>query len=350
MPFINNAKLKPRTTLTSCKIVVTITVLGAGSWGTALAILLARNGHRVNLWARDAQHVAKMQDASRNARYIPDTEFPNSLQAVGDFTKAVEVADYVLIAIPSHGFRELVQQLAPFQKPIIWATKGIEPVSKKMLHQVLAEELGAVHPCALLTGPSFAKEVAAGQPTAVVIASRNQTFANEVIELCVNPHFRPYYCSDIIGAEIGGAAKNVLAIAAGISDGLGFGANTRCALIARGLNEITRLGVTLDAKPETFTGLSGIGDMILTCTDNLSRNRRFGLALGEGKSAEQAFTEIGQIVEGADNVKQIHELALEHDIDMPITENVYRILQQEISPKQAVENLFARELKSEQTV
>jgi glycerol-3-phosphate dehydrogenase (NAD(P)+) len=324
-----------------------ITVLGAGSWGTALAILLAKNDHNVKLWGRNSAQLTAMEQQRCNAFYIPEVKFPEKLSTEVNFDKAVKNADYVLIAIPSNGFRELLQQLESYKKPIIWATKGIEPGSRKMLHQVIAEELGPDIPSALLTGPSFAKEVAQGLPTAVVVASLNEVFANEVIELFVNPYFRPYYCADIVGAEIGGAVKNVLAIAAGIGDGLHFGANTRSALITRGLSEITRLGMALGAKAETFTGLSGLGDLILTCTDDLSRNRRFGLALGSGKTPEEAFADIGQVVEGADNVAQVFQLAQEHSVPMPITEHIYKILQDEMTPMQAVEALFSRDLTSE---
>lgn len=329
------------------KLMQKITVIGAGSWGTALAILLANNGHTVNLWGRNTQEIEQMQQQRCNAAYLPDIIFPKTLTPITDFDNGVNEADYVLIAIPSAGFRALLQQLKPFNKPIIWASKGIEPGSNKLLDQVLEEELGENYPCALLTGPSFAKEVATGMPTAIVVAAANKTYADKVIELFANPHFRPYYCADVIGAEVGGSVKNVLAIAAGISDGLGYGANARAALITRGLNEISELGLALGAKPETFMGLSCLGDLVLTCTDNLSRNRRFGLALGQGKSAEQAFTEIGQVVEGADNVTQASELAQIHGLHMPITEHVKHVLDHTMTPADAVLSLFNRALKAE---
>lgn len=324
-----------------------ITVLGAGSWGTALAILLAKNGHNVTLWGREAEQMQQMQQQRQNSFYLPDAAFPDNLQITADFTTSVETTDELLIAIPSSGFRELLQRLKAFNKPIIWASKGIEPDSNKLLHQVISEELTVDYPCALLTGPSFAKEVAQGLPTAVVIAANNEAYAEKVMTLFANPHFRPYYTADVIGAEIGGSVKNVLAIAAGISDGLGFGANARTAIITRGLHEITQLGVAMGANAETFVGLSGMGDLVLTCTDNLSRNRRFGLALGAGKSAERAFTEIGQVVEGAENVKQVTALAKQYQLAMPITEHVQQVLKQQLSPQDAVESLFARQLKAE---
>jgi glycerol-3-phosphate dehydrogenase (NAD(P)+) len=324
-----------------------ITVLGAGSWGTALAILLARNGHEVSLWGRETLQMQSMREARCNSFYLPDTLFPDNLMIADDFCSSVGAADYLLLAIPSSGVRELLRRLKPFNTPLIWASKGIEPHTNKLLHQVICEELGKNHSSALLTGPSFAKEVAAGLPTAVVIAGFEHVFAKQVMALFANSHFRPYYTADVIGAEIGGSVKNVLAIAAGISDGLGFGANARTAIITRGLNEIAQLGAALGAKLETFMGLSGMGDLVLTCTDNLSRNRRFGLALGTGKSAEQAFKEIGQVVEGAENVKQVVALAAQHKIDMPITQHVMQVLEQTMSPLAAVESLFARELKTE---
>lgn len=324
-----------------------VTVLGAGSWGTALAILLANNGHDVQLWGRESNDLNAMQQARCNTRFLPEQPFPDNLRITVDFDAAVKTADIILIAIPSSGFRELLKRLQPFNKPIIWASKGIEPGSNKLLHQVIAEELGENYPCALLTGPSFAKEVASGLPTAIVVAADDKHFADKVMQLFANPQFRPYYSADVIGAEVGGSVKNVLAIAAGISDGLGYGANARAALITRGLNEMQQLGIALGAKPETFMGLSCLGDLVLTCTDNLSRNRRFGLALGQGKTAKEAFVEIGQVVEGSENVTQVAELAQQHALSMPITEHVKHVLEQTMTPKDAVSALFERDLKDE---
>lgn len=324
-----------------------IAVLGAGSWGTALAILLARNGHDVFLWGREAKEIQRMQQMRCNKTYIPDVDFPTSLQANADLTACLTQADYVLIAIPSSGFRKLLDKIKSFQVPLIWASKGIEPNTNQLLHRVIAEQLGTNYPSALLTGPSFAKEVAQGLPTAVVIAGTDQLFTEQVMALFANPHFRPYYCDDVIGAEVGGAVKNVLAIAAGISDGLGYGANSRAALITRGLSEICQLGVAMGAKAETFMGLSGLGDLVLTCTDNLSRNRRFGLALGAGKTAQEAFEEIGQVVEGAENVNQVAALAKQYNIDMPITQLMQQVLNNNLPPKTAVSTLFDRQLKAE---
>ena len=327
-----------------------ILVLGAGSWGTALALLLARNQHPVTLWTRDAEHAHIMQQQRCNPYYLADFPFPDNLTITANLETAVRTAAQVLIAIPSEGFRILLKTIKPYLQintNLIYTTKGLESGTNKLLHQVIHEELGAKIRSALLTGPSFAKEVAANQPTAVVIASHDQDYANQLIKLFANYHFRPYYTHDVIGAEIGGAIKNVMAIGAGISDGLGFGANARAALITRGLYEMTQLGVALGAERETFMGLSGLGDLVLTCTDNLSRNRRFGLAIGQGKTIEAALKEIGQVVEGATNAKQIHELAQQHHIDMPLTEQVFNVLAGKISPRAAVESLFERKLKAE---
>ena len=325
----------------------TVAVLGAGSWGTALAILLAKNGHQVKLWDRDPTLIATLQKTSCNSRYMPDITLPSTLTSVADLSNTVAAVDIILIAIPSIGFRTVLQNISSAKKPIIWASKGLEPQSNQLLHVVISHVLGSETQTAILSGPSFAKEVALGLPTAVVIASQDKAYAKTVIELFANAHFRPYYSDDVIGVEIGGTVKNVMAIAAGIADGLGFGANTRAALMTRGLKEITQLAVALGAKAETLMGLSGMGDLILTCTDDQSRNRRFGLALGAGLSAEQAFAEIGQIVEGTHNVDQVIALAKQYQIDMPITRHVQQVLCHEMTPQQAVESLFSRELRTE---
>jgi glycerol-3-phosphate dehydrogenase (NAD(P)+) len=330
-----------------------ITVLGAGSWGTALALLLARNALSVTLWGRNAEHMQNMEQQRCNPYFLADFAFPDNLAVTANLEHAVQSADLVLIAIPSHGFRALLKTIKPYLKPnatLIYTTKGFEAGANKLLHQVIQEELGTTINTALLTGPSFAKEVAANLPTAVVIAANNQDYANHLIKLFANKTFRPYYTHDIIGAEIGGAVKNVMAIGAGISDGLGFGANARAALITRALHEMTQLGVALGAQRETFMGLSGLGDLVLTCTDNLSRNRRFGLALGQAKTIEMALKEIGQVVEGATNAQQVHELAKQHHIDMPLTEQVFKVLKGTSTPRQAVEALFERKLKAETTI
>jgi glycerol-3-phosphate dehydrogenase (NAD(P)+) len=326
-----------------------ISVLGAGSWGTALAILLAKNGHEVMLWGRESESMRAMQRDRFNADYLPNITFPESLCATPDFSMALSFSEDILLAIPSGAFRSVLESIKNEREPknIIWTTKGLEPKTYQLLHEVIDEILGMNIKSALLSGPSFAKEVAEGLPTAVVIASKNKMYAEYVMSLFSSAHFRPYYSDDVIGVEIGGTVKNVMAIGAGISDGLGFGSNTRAALITRGLNEISRLGVAMGARAETFMGLSGLGDLILTCTDNQSRNRRFGLALGMGKTPKQAIDEIGQVVEGAKNAAQVFALAQKYHLDMPITEHVYSILDGEMSPLEAIESLFSRGLKTE---
>lgn len=327
-----------------------IAVLGAGSWGTALALHLARLGNAVRLWTIEADHVPEMAAERTNKRYMPGFPFPDSLQPFSDLAVAIENVDDILVAVPSVGFRDTLTMLKPLLKPnmrIVWATKGLDLEGGQLLHDIALEILGKKYPLAVLSGPSFAKEVAAGLPTAVVIASHNTAFAKELIDRFNSPRFRVYSSTDMIGLEVGGVVKNVLAVATGISDGMGFGANARCALIARGLAEMMRLGVALGAKPETITGLAGLGDLVLTCTDNQSRNRRFGLALGRGEDIATAEREIGQVVEGKRNAELVVQLAKKHHIDMPIAEMVCGILQGKFSSTDAMQNLLTRETKSE---
>jgi glycerol-3-phosphate dehydrogenase (NAD(P)+) len=326
-----------------------IGTLGSGSWGTALSILLARNGHPVTLWGRNANEITQMQKECCNTRYLPGITLPELITPTTDLQATVQNNDVLLLAVPSHAMRSLVQKIKPWVKQdqiIVWATKGLEPSTNKLLHVVIEEELGQIAN-ALLTGPSFAKEVAQGLPTTVVIAARNARVGERVINLFANNTFRPYYTDDVIGAEIGGTVKNVMAIAAGAVDALQLGANSRAALITRGLHELTQLGVALGARSETFVGLSGLGDLVLTCTDNLSRNRRFGLALGRGLNKEAALAEIGQVVEGVDNVQQVLALAHAHHVSMPITEHIQKVLDGKLTAKEAVMSLFTRELKAE---
>ena len=328
----------------------TIAVLGAGSWGTALAIQLARNGVRTLLWGRNSEAMAAMASSGSNERYLPGIKFPDGVIPTSDLEQALEQADETLIVIPSHAFRSILQTIAPLLKPempLAWATKGLEPGTRKLLHQVVAEEIPGHHPTAVISGPTFAREVAQGLPTAVTVASHNRDAANYFARRLHGATFRAYTSSDMIGVEIGGAAKNVLAIAAGIADGLGFGANARAAIITRGLAELMRLGATLGAHQETFMGLAGLGDLVLTCTDDQSRNRRVGLGLGKGGSLEEVIESIGQAVEGVKTTPEIHQLAIEHGVEMPITEQVYKVLYEKETPQQAVEALLHRELRSE---
>jgi glycerol-3-phosphate dehydrogenase (NAD(P)+) len=325
-----------------------IAVLGAGSWGTALAIQLARNGNETLLWGHDPDQIGAMREDGENRRYLPGLNLPDELALHDDLACIAGLQD-LLIVVPSHAFRETLRAIKPHigdNTRIAWATKGLEPDSHTLLHQMVAEELGG-RPMAVISGPTFAREVAEGLPTAVTVASNDEYFAMDMARRLHGARFRAYTSDDITGVEIGGAVKNVLAIAAGIADGLGYGANTRSALITRGLAEMMRLGVALGGKPETFMGLAGLGDLVLTCTDNQSRNRRFGLALGQGKTAEQALVEIDQVVEGIQAANEIHGLARQHKVDMPITEHVYRVLHDGLSAEQAVTSLLNRDLKPE---
>jgi glycerol-3-phosphate dehydrogenase (NAD(P)+) len=285
-----------------------------------------------------------------NARYLPGAGFPDNLVAFTELDECLEDVGDVLVVVPSHGFRETLQAIKPLLMNgarICWATKGFELHTGKLPHVVAAEVLGPDRPMAVLSGPTFAKEVGEGLPTALTIAANDAAFAQDLAVTLSGDNFRAYTSDDMVGVEVGGAVKNVLAIGAGMSDGLGFGANTRVALITRGLVEMTRLGVALGAKSETFMGLAGMGDLMLTCTDNLSRNRRMGLALAEGKSVEQAQEEIQQVVEGVMAAEAVHEVAEKLGIEMPICHQVYRILYEGASPREAVGALMRRDLKSE---
>lgn len=289
--------------------------------------------------------------ASRvNNRYLPDADFPSNLHIEPDLHKCLNGVTDILISVPSHGLREILLQIKPLldsQARISWATKGFELNTGKLPHQVASEILGDDRPMAVLSGPTFAKEVGAGLPTAMTIAASDAEFASDLAAGLSDESFRAYTSDDMIGVEVGGAVKNVLAIGAGLSDGLGFGANTRIALINRGLVEMTRLGVALGAKQDTFMGLAGMGDLVLTCTDNLSRNRRMGLALASGKSIEEAQEEIQQVVEGVLAAKAVKEVADRLDVDMPICLQIYRILYEGVSPREAVGALMGRALKPE---
>lgn len=327
-----------------------ISVLGAGSWGTALAIQAARNGTRTMLWGHKPEHIEMLKNDHLNRQYLPDTLFPALLQVTSNLEQAVKSSPITLLAVPSHAFKSILLRIRPFldvNSHISWATKGFNPEDGLLLHEVVANLLGPNIPSAVLSGPTFAGEVAKDLPTAITIASATPVFAVQLTEIFHNQHFRTYTSTDIIGVQVGGAVKNVLAIAAGIADGLGFGANTRAALITRGLTEIMRLGKMLGGQPDTFMGLAGLGDLILTCTDNQSRNRRFGLALGQGKSKQETFTEISQEIEGVPSARETYQLAKKFAIEMPITEQTYRVLYENLEPSTAVQNLLNRDQKAE---
>jgi glycerol-3-phosphate dehydrogenase (NAD(P)+) len=331
-----------------------VAVIGAGSWGTALALQFARKGREVRLWGRNRDDLKRIARARENQKYLPGIAFPDNLHVEKELRKALVGVSDILIAVPSHGLRETLQQIKPLlgknarkSARVCWATKGFELTTGKLPHQVAAEVLGDNLPMAVLSGPTFAKEVGAGLPTAMTIAANDDTFASDLANSLSGEKFRAYTSSDMIGVEVGGAIKNVLAIGAGISDGLGFGANTRIALISRGLVEMTRLGLALGAKQDTFMGLAGMGDLVLTCTDNLSRNRRMGLALAAGKTIDEAQEEIQQVVEGVLAAKAVHAVAERLHVEMPICQQIYRVLYEGAPPREAVAALMSRSLKPE---
>ncbi|TNH92977.1 NAD(P)H-dependent glycerol-3-phosphate dehydrogenase [Aeromonas sobria] len=330
---------------------IAISVLGAGSYGSALAISLARNGHPTLLWGHDPAHVAVLEQDRCNKAFLPDVPFPADLQLTADLQYAVQAAPVLLLVVPSHVFGQVLAQIKPFLRPdtrIAWATKGLEPDSGRLLQDVAREVLGDEMPLAAISGPTFAKELAAGLPTAISVASTHDDFADDLSRLLhCGRSFRVYTSPDFVGLQLGGAVKNVIAIGAGLSDGLGFGANARTALITRGLVEMQRLGAALGADAKTFMGMAGLGDLVLTCTDNQSRNRRFGLALGAGKDVDTAMAEIGQVVEGYRNTKEVHLLAARYGVEMPICEQIFKVLYEGKNPKEAAIALLSRDKKDE---
>lgn len=327
-----------------------VAVLGAGSWGTALALQFARGGREVRLWGRDASQLAAISADGVNHRYLPNVHFPDNLRVEHDLGACLDGVRDILISVPSHGLRETLMKVQPLldsSARICWATKGFELSTGKLPHQVAGEILGDDRPMAVLSGPTFAKEVGEGLPTAMTVAATDAEFADDLAAALSGDSFRAYTSGDMIGVEVGGAVKNVLAIGAGISDGLGFGANTRIALINRGLVEMTRLGVALGASQDTFMGLAGMGDLVLTCTDNLSRNRRMGLALAGGATIEEAQEEIQQVVEGVLAAKAVKQVADRMSVEMPICQEIYKILYEGVPPREAVGALMGRALKPE---
>lgn len=311
--------------------------------------MAAKNNCEIKLWGHECEHIANLAETRINHRFLPGFQLPPQISVTADLAEAVEFSDLLLLAVPSHAFKQTLQAIAGLTgtPKIAWATKGFEPSDGALLHQVVAESFSSQTPAAILSGPTFAREVAMQLPTAVTIASKQTDFANQIAAIFHNDRFRTYTSHDIVGVEVGGAVKNVLAIAAGIADGLGFGANTRAALITRGLSEITRLGVKLGGKAETLIGLAGMGDLVLTCTDDQSRNRRFGLGLGQGKDRSHLLAEIGQEVEGISAARETRHLAQKFDVDMPIAEQTYQVLYEALPPLAAVENLLRRDPKAE---
>ncbi len=327
-----------------------VAILGAGSWGTAIAISAAQHESTVWLWDHDQQHCQNLVSERKNQRYLPNITFPDSLKINSDLADVLNLADIILIAVPSYIFRSLLIQIKSVAKKslnIVWATKGIEPETGALMHQIIEEELGSEIPAAVLSGPTFAKEVAKNLPTAITLASNSEQLTRDVITVLHSPTFRLYSNNDMIGVEYGGSIKNVLAIATGIADGLGYSSNTRAALITRGLQEMIKIGSTLGGKSKTFMGLAGMGDLVLTCTDNQSRNRQFGMALAAGKTPEQAQNDIGQAIEGYRTTKEIYRLIQEHRLDTPIIDEIYHVLYRHKLPQEAVASLMQREPKAE---
>lgn len=329
-----------------------VAVLGAGAWGTALAIHIAKVGrHQVTLWSHSGEHAQQLKLTGENKRYLPNHRLPASLAITSNLAEALQNADSILVVVPSHVFRETLQQISNEKNDkdfhLAWATKGLEPTSKKLLHQVAEEQLPNHNRFSVLSGPTFAEEVVKGLPTAIVSASKIEAEANHWAEILHNYNFRVYTQADMAGVEIGGAYKNIIAIATGVSDGIGMGANAKAAIISRGMAEINRLGIRMGAEPATLMGLAGLGDLVLTCNDDLSRNRRFGLSLAKGNTLAQVQTEIGQVVEGVKAAKIINELADSLNLDLPIAKQVYQLVSGEITTKQALENLLSRTSKSE---
>lgn len=327
-----------------------VVVLGAGSWGTALALVLARKGINVSLWSRDKQQVEEMKVSRENSKYIPGITFPSFLSVSNDLEEAIQDSNAVVLAVPSHAVRETTNKIKPFLKNqlIINTAKGIEPESSLRLSQVIAQEAqGYEERIVVLSGPSHAEEVAKDIPTAIVMASQNSLAAKEAQDLFMAPNFRVYTNEDLIGVELGGALKNVIALCTGISDGLGFGDNTKAALMTRGLAEITRLGVEMGADPLTFSGLTGVGDLIVTCTSVHSRNRRAGVFIGEGLSVQEATEKVKMVVEGIRTTKAAYYLAEKVGVEMPITQQAYKVLFEGVNPKDAVVKLMLRDKTSE---
>ena len=325
-----------------------LAVLGAGAWGTAIAVALASR-HEVRLWGRDAAHAHSIEAERRNARYLPEISLPASIHVTADFGAAIRSAELLIVATPVSGLREVAKRFAAetAMAPLVWLCKGFEQDTGLLPHQVVAAELHERYPCAVLSGPSFALEVAQGLPCALTLASRQAELARTLSAQLHGPRMRIYHSSDVIGVEIGGAVKNVLALAVGISDGLGLGQNARAALITRGLAEITRLGLALGALPDTLMGLSCAGDLILTATGDLSRNRRVGLELARGRSLDAIVSGLGHVAEGVRSAREVAKLAAQHGVAMPVSDAVNEVLAGRLSAPQAVESLLARAAKGE---
>lgn len=328
-----------------------IAVIGAGSWGTALAILLARNGNvDVRIWSNETDQIELMQARCVNEKYLPGISFPDAVHPYSELQANLNGVRDILVAVPSHAFRYVLEEIKTLVSDdvrVVWGTKGLDPETRQLLHAVVAEIFHKETPVAVLAGPSFAKEVAEGKPTAVSLSGNQQIFMDDLVERLHGGRFRVYINPDMIGVQLCGAIKNVLAVAVGISDGLQLGANTRCALITRGLAEMSNLCVALGGKRETLLSLAGVGDLVLTCTGDQSRNRRFGLAIGRGISVEQATQEIGQAIEGLNNTRQVCALAKQYQVEVPIAEQVNNVLHHGHSPQDVLVELLERAPKWE---
>ena len=325
-----------------------ITVVAAGAWGTALAIAFSRK-HQVSLWTREEDVTQVMLAERENKHFFPGHRLPDSLQIATDFEAGVASAELLVFATPLIGFRPTLRRLREVNqvKPLIWVCKGMEAESAKLPHRIVGEELGENVLCGALTGPSFAEEVAKGLPTAITLAANDSDFARRMVLELHSSRLRIYANDDLVGVQVGGAVKNVMAIATGICDGLGLGHNSRAALMTRGLAEIARLGVALGGQPTTFMGLAGMGDLILTCTGDLSRNRQVGLALASGKKLSQILADLGHVAEGVGTAREVARLAIERGIEMPITQAVNAILHEDVPAAEAVEKLLSRDPKPE---
>jgi glycerol-3-phosphate dehydrogenase (NAD(P)+) len=355
--MVTDPQVTSESAYASAKTGLPIAVLGAGSWGTALAILAARRGHDVRFWTRQQSHAATMESERQNQRYLPGHTFPAKLIVTDDIAQAVAGAKIVVIAVPSHGLRGLARMLSNLVLTLandaifLIATKGIEVDSLLTMDRLLEQELPpGTWTTAVLGGPSFAAEVAAGLPTAVVVASQTQAARTTVQVAFSGGPFRVYVSDDVVGVEVGGAFKNVVALAAGINDGAGYGQNARAALITRGLAETQRLALAMGAKSTTLAGLAGVGDLILTCTGGLSRNRKVGIELGRGRAVDEILEEMqrsGMVAEGVRNAKSVHQLAMREGVDMPIVEAMHAILYENRSVGAAVRGLMERDLKAE---
>lgn len=319
----------------------TLAILGAGSWGTAVAIHIAQAGHRVLLWGRDAKAMQDMAKSGANTRYLPNNPFPPTLLPQTDLALVLKKADEVCIAVPSHAFLTLLESIhQPPKRGIAWITKGMDSTTHQLLTSLVKAKWGNDYPCAILSGPSFAKEVASGLPTALTLACDNAEYQKTILSYFQHSPMRIYLSDDLLGVQLCGIIKNVLAIACGMSDGLHFGTNSKAALMTRGLAEMRRLGIAMGAQESTFQGLAGLGDLVLTCTDDQSRNRRFGLAIGQGTPPNQALKAINQVVEGFYNANQVAYLSNQYSVHMPICESVLHVLEGHYSAKEAAIRLI----------